>query len=100
MHYGIVQVENTTPHDTTLHYTTLRYTTLRYTTLHYTTLHYTTLRYAMLRYATLQCSTVQMQYSTMESLFRKVCDTGMFLIRFQSDLPLWYIDSMYTKKNI
>ena len=36
----------------------------------------------------------------MQYLFRKVRDTGMFLKRFQSDLPLWYIDSMYTKKNI
>ena len=34
----------------------------------------------------------------MQNLFRKVSDTGMFLIRLQSDLPLWFIHSMYTKK--
>ena len=36
----------------------------------------------------------------MQYLFRKVGDTGMVLIRFQIDSLLWYIDSMYTKKNI
>ena len=36
----------------------------------------------------------------MQYLFRKVGETGMFLIRFQSDLLPWYIDSMHNKKNI
>ena len=34
----------------------------------------------------------------MQYLFRTVGDTGMFLIRFQIDSLLWYIDSMYTKE--
>ena len=92
-------------HCTALHCTALHCTALHCTALHYTTLHCTILRYAtlhctLLRYSTLKCSSGQMQYTTMQYLFRKVGDTGMSLIRFQSNLPLWYIDSMYTKKNI